>query len=267
MDIKMDMATRRRARLAFLALGALAAFTLSACGAGRSGREAYALYTEGAQALRAVDAVSLEMGKRLELAGGPNGMQLAMTVSSQVKQTGYGESLRLEAAVELDYFGQPQAQNAYYADGYFYQDLQGQKLKRALAPDALGPELRLTRPDLPRRALTGGEAFARGDDAWQVKLAFRGDRVEDALLAELSYLEATLAAVGGQIVFRDVNLEAELDHGVLTHETLSFTAVISAPENDIAVEYAMDMAVLQQGGTEVSLPEDLEAYVEIGPSA
>ena len=157
----------------------------------------------------------------------------------------------------------------YYADGWYYMNLAGQKVKLAMSLEELlaqsGSLTSLSAAQSEPISLLKSLSIehARGVDTYT--LVYAGGAMTALVENVLTAMPAEAVSAGpDEMTMEDVTVTAAVEDGVLTGMTVSMGMGMTAEGVPVSMDLSLTARDIAYGGdVTVTLPEDLDSYEEI----
>lgn len=264
-------------RIVALLLCLLMIISLAACeGAGK--KTTYQKYQEAYDKTNALSDQDCQLKLNMDLALDGMTLSVPMTTVMQVKRDGDAiKELAMEITMTL--MGTEQNYKSYYADGYMYYQVSGNKYKQAMSPEELTGQEINTDSLLLTEEMMASAAERTENGATIVDVTVPGDQVKDQLMTffggDLNELLGVSADSVRDMKFSDVTASFTIgQNGYFTATSMAFQLTMSVAMDattdtysDVSCDVDIALEYRNPGEAVTIVPfEDLDSYVEASAS-
>ena len=230
----------------------------SACG-GSDSESALDLYNNAGKKLSEADSYSATMN--MDMAMDVAGQSMNVDTKGNIKQVGSGDDMELETDMTTDAMGISSETKAYYKDGYYFMEVEGQKMKVKMdAAEALS-QMNSSTVEIPEDAVKDSSVTDK-DGGKEVSLTLDGQKLMDEASDMLGSMSGYDSGANDMKV-GDFDVTAFIDgDGNLKSTTMKFNITMTIQGQETSVDATMEMTIDQVGGVTIDFPSDLDSYKE-----
>lgn len=251
--------------IAFL-LGAAMVLSLAGCG---GGKDAKTIYDEASKKTSELKEMEITTNVDMTMVQGEE--SIAMNTAMDILMTGANtEEMKYLATGKTSMDGQDIDVSMYYADGYYYMESMGQKIKYAMDLNQLMEQVKQSTEGANMESSYMKEITAKKDGDNQV-LTFTADAEKmDAYVQDVMSSMGSAAAgmEGVSYKIKAASGEAVVNKdGYFTDVKMKMSMDMEAQGQTISVEMDTSSAYKNPGQAVTITEPDLEGYQEIDPAA
>lgn len=238
---------------------ALAMSSLTGCGKQDPKEELSKVMVQASK----TDDVDMTSSMKISMEAEGKKFDMPMEMAIKTKDS-KSDKLTMELAMDMEVNGQKIQMQTYYADGYYYMDMSGSKLKYAMDIEEIRKQLEsnMNYQELTADMFQEVSMEEKGDTK---VFAFKGnlDKMSDYLEESLASLENAMSQ-DLEYEFSDIEGTITADkNGEMRGMTMDFGMDLSAQGEKISAAVDMRSKILATGeGVKLDLP-DFEGYQEI----
>jgi hypothetical protein len=264
---------------------------LSACGAGGQGSggasdaegesansvggDAYALYTNAAEALQ--DADGYEMDMNIKMAMDIAGQSTSTDITSHFVINDPAGNIEMKSEQSMSVLGQDMDNTTYIKDGSLYTETLGQKIKMSMDDEMLKAQASNV-VVFPEDAIID-EKIDDADGGKKISFTLKGEAMADFVKkqmagagdvegVDMSFGDAEISALidgDGKLVECTTTISLAMGAGTAAEETSTDAA--AADEEEFSTDMTISMNNIKIGKTAIDFPADLDTYTEFDASA
>ncbi|MDR2712961.1 MAG: hypothetical protein LBB91_07610 [Clostridiales bacterium] len=237
------------------------ALLLSGCGSGRGG-EAFSHYQNMNQAMAAISSAEWEVDAVYGFVLGSTKMDLSMggTVQEELIK-GIPEKIKLD--FDLSLAGSTLDMKAYYQDGWYYLESDGNKTKRNMDVEEMLGKANIQILQFPASSILNSQVKSvSGGQELFFKL--KGDALTKMSKQILTSLGSLLAGLSSNesVKFGDAECKMVVgDDNILKSYELSFDLTLSVSEQETVIKCSSQLNLKSLNDVTIVPPGDLDSYV------
>jgi hypothetical protein len=239
------------------------------------GGDAYALYTNAAEALQGADGYSMDMD--IKMAMDIAGQSTSTDITSNFVVNDPAGNIEMRSEQSLSILGQDMVTTSYIKDGNLYSEALGQKMKMPMDAEALKAQASNV-VVFPKDAIID-EKIDDADGGKKISYTLKGEAMSDFVKKQMasvsevedldiSFGDAKISALvdgDGKMAECTITISFAMDMGAAAEETTTDAAAADAEK--FSTDMTINMKNIKIGKTAIEFPADLDTYTELDDSA
>ena len=251
-----------------LLLVLIMALSITACGGDSSDKgnkeqsgeqTALELYNAANKQLEGSDSYSAAMDTKMSM--DVAGQKMDVTMVADMKQQNMGDNPKLEMDMATTSMGQEMEMKAYYKDGYYYMDSNGQKIKMKMDVADVMKQMGSASLEIGKDAVKE-QSVTDGQDGKELNMTLDGQKIMDQASGLMAGLDQ-YSAMADEMKMGDMSLNAVVgEDGNLKSTDIDFSITMTIQKQETTMDAKVTMDIEKIGGIKVEFPDDLDSYKE-----
>ena len=249
-----------KSKICILVLAAIMLFSAAACGGTKA--SAYGSYTAAMEKMEKASAVEIKLTSDITLTVA--GQTTDMTMDGVVKQRTISDTeVEFSSVMSTNTMGMSIDMTTYFADGFYYMEMMGQKFKIALPLEDALAQTQTSTPEFEEAAIKDS-SMADKDGGKEVTFVLDGAVMSDMVQDQLAGLGDMGEMEGLDMTYGDVSMVSFIDKdGNMKTSSVEMSFEMTMQGMTIPMEITMNMEYIAfDDDVTVDVPADLDSYVE-----
>jgi len=232
----------------------------------RAERSAYQIYMDANEALNEAESYLMAMGMVMEM--GMLGMTLTTEMESLIAMVMLEDNdfiMFMESVTST--MGEEVEMTMYWVDGIMYMDMDGLRIKMDMDLEDALAQANMDIVDFTEESINE-ESIEEVEEGILVSFVLSGESMMEEIMAQMGLLDGLMGDLeeleGLELAIGDILVTALIDNDDnLLEITMAFEMDMSMMGETISIVYAIHMEILEIGGVEIVLPDDLDEFEEV----
>ena len=236
--------------------------TSAACAAATNAVVAFDIYNQATAAMKNIK--SLAADTRVKMIMSMNEKEIAVEISGSIKSITISET-EVEMQVDMNtiVMGQEIELKAFYKDGVYYVDTEGQKFSMELPIEQMKRQTNIEALSFPVTAIKN-QQITKKDNGNELSFTLDGTTLTDAVAAQLGDLSSILSA-GVVMSIGDIEYMIFIDkQGNLKTTQMIFSMEVNMLGATVPFSAEINADYVQINDVTIDFPDDLDAYLPMG---
>ena len=249
-------------KIAIILLLILFMLATAACAEAAKAVIAYDVYTKAAAAMENVKSLAADTNMTITM--NMDGQDVEIVMSGFIKAVTISETeVEMHMDMNTTVMGQDIKLNAYYKDGIYYMDSEGQKFSMEMPLDQIQRQANVEALSFPDTAIKN-QQITKVEGGNELSFTLDGAALTDAIAAQMGDLSAMLGE-GADMALGDIDYVVFIDgQGNLKNTKMSFSMDMNMLGATMPFSAIINMEYVQINNVTIDFPDDLSSYDSMG---
>jgi hypothetical protein len=231
--------------------------TSAACGSEKT-VFAYDIYSQATAAMDSVKSLAADTNVKMKMSTA--GMDFEVAMSGAIKAVTLSENdVEMQLDMLTSFMGQDIELKAFYKDGVYYLEADGQKTSMAMPLEQIQKQANIEALSFPDTAIKD-QQMTNKDGGKELSFTLDGTVLSDTVTAQMGDLTALLGE-GAEMTIGDVDYAVFIDkQGNLKSTQMSFSMEMGLFGETMPCSMEISMDYVQINNVSIDFPADLDAY-------
>lgn len=230
---------------------------------GCSNKDPYAVYNEALENNSSIESISFQNETLYTIKA--QDQDVSSTTTTNVKRINEDDndpSLGVNIVYSMN--DESYGLDAVYNNGYLYVSSGDSKMKRAMTYDEAISQVEGNGFSFPKDIIDGSKT-AKSNGVTSIEFTFNPTKVKDLLDSDLVSLRDALGVDSNSLTINSASMKADVDSDKrLISSSLAVDAImVSNDDTTVPFVYELNCDYSDFGNTTVTIPDDLDSYVEV----